>query len=127
MSMVGLFFMVPVRLSNTVTFAYMAFNGIKSEYAATGDIEKSIFRSLHNAGYGVLSTGITMIVGVLLWIFADLRFHAEMGLLIALWLSVFVLAALCLTPALAYATRPHFIFDDGWDRKAPAEPRPATA
>ncbi|MFU8832026.1 MAG: MMPL family transporter, partial [Wenzhouxiangella sp.] len=77
-----------------------------------GDVDKSIFRSLHGAGRGVMVTAITMIIGVLLWTFSDLRFQAEMGMLIALWLTVSVLAALCLMPALAYATRPRFIFGD---------------
>lgn len=139
-SVAGMFFMVPVLLSNTITFAFMAFNGIgfnistlpvvalgiglgvdyslyvvngiKTEYESNGSIDKSIFRSLHSAGRGVLITGITMITGVMLWTLSDLRFQAEMGQLIALWLSVSVFAALFVMPALAYTTQPRFIFGE---------------
>lgn len=138
-SIAGMFFMVPVLLSNTVTFAYMAFmgigfnintlpvvalgiglgvdytlyviNGIRDEVQAHGDVDRAVRNSLHSAGRGVLVTGITMVMGVFFWITSSLRFQAEMGLLIALWLAVSAASALFLMPALAYVTRPRFIFN----------------
>lgn len=137
-SSAGMFFMVPVLLSNTVTFAYMAMvdiglnintlpvvalgiglgvdysfyivDGIKEDLAKHGDVQHAMVASLHSAGRGVFVTAATLIVSVCLWIFSSLRFQAEMGLLIALWLTVSATSALFVMPALAYVTRPDFIF-----------------
>lgn len=139
-SVAGMFFMVPILLSNVITFAYMAINdigmnintvpvvalgiglgvdyafyivdGIKEEYAKHKDALKAITKSLHSAGRGVLVTGSTLIVSVLLWTTSSLRFQAEMGLLISLWLFVSVISALFIMPTLAYVFRPKFIFGD---------------
>lgn len=146
-SVAGMFFMVPVLLSNTVTFAYMAFNGIgfnintlpvvalgiglgvdyslyvingiRDEYQTHGDIDRSIVNSLRSAGRGVFVTGVTMVMGVGFWVLSSLRFQAEMGLLIGLWLAVSAASALLLMPALAYVTRPRFIFERPGNATAP--------
>jgi len=139
-SVAGMFFMVPVLLSNTVTFACMSLmhvglnintvpvvalgiglgvdysfyiiDGIKEELARHGNVVEALTSSLHSAGRGVLITGATLVVSVILWMFSSLRFQAEMGLLIALWLAVSASSALFLMPALAYVFRPRFIFGD---------------
>ncbi|TQF00636.1 MAG: MMPL family transporter [Spiribacter salinus] len=145
-SVAGMFFMVPVLLSNTVTFAYMAFsgigfnintlpvvalgiglgvdyslyvvNGIRDEYQSHGNAERAVVNALRSAGRGVFVTGVTMVMGVFFWILSSLRFQAEMGLLIALWLAVSAISALLLMPALAYVARPRFVF--GQPEDAPA-------
>lgn len=139
-SVAGMFFMVPILLSNVITFAYMAVNdigmnintvpvvalgiglgvdyafyiidGVKEEFAKHRDVLKAITKSLHSAGRGVLVTGSTLIVSVLLWTSSSLRFQAEMGLLISLWLFVSVISALFIMPAMAYVFRPKFIFGE---------------
>lgn len=136
-AMAGLFFIVPVILSNTVTFSYMAFqgigmnintlpvaalgiglgvdyafyivDGIREELRFTGDLRTAIQRSLMGAGRGVLITASTLIAAVFLWCFSSLRFQAEMGILIAIWLSVSTLSALFLMPSMVYVFRPSFI------------------
>lgn len=134
----GMLFMLPVLLSNTVTFAFMAathvglnintvpvvalgiglgvdysfyvIDGIREELAQHGDFERAVTSSLHSAGRGVLITGLTLIVSVFLWTFSSLRFQAEMGVLIAVWLAVSASSALFLMPGLVYVFRPRFIF-----------------
>jgi len=134
----GLFFMVPVALSNVVTFSYMtakgigmnvntlpvvalgiglgvdyAFyvaDGIREEMRETNDPMTAITKALHSAGRGVLVTAGTLSVSIVLWAFSSLRFQAEMGILMCVWLSVSALAALFLVPAMAYVFRPVFIF-----------------
>jgi len=134
----GLFFMVPVALSNVVTFSYMALkgigmnvstlpvvalgiglgvdyafyvaDGIREEMRETNDPMKAITRALHSAGRGVLVTAGTLSVSIVLWTFSSLRFQAEMGILMCVWLSVSALAALFLVPAMAFVFRPVFIF-----------------
>jgi predicted RND superfamily exporter protein len=135
----GLFFMVPVILSNTITFSYMAFkkigmnintlpvaalgiglgvdyafyivDGIKEELHESDDIVHAITRSLHSAGRGVLVTAGALIASVVLWWFSSLRFQAEMGIMMALWLCVSASCALFVMPSLVYVLRPKFIFE----------------
>jgi uncharacterized protein len=139
-SAAGMFFMVPILLANTITFAYMAaagigmnintvpvvalgiglgvdyafyiVDGIKEEVARGASAIDAITKSLHSAGRGVLVTGGTLVASVMLWMFSSLRFQAEMGLLIALWLFVSASCALVVMPALAYVLKPKFIFGE---------------
>lgn len=136
----GMLFMIPVLISNAVTFAYMTLNhiglnintvpvvalgiglgidysfyiidGIKEDLAKHDNIMRAMTTSLHSAGRGVLITGVTVVVGVVLWMFSSLRFQAEMGILIAIWLSVSVVCALLLMPALLFIFKPRFVFGD---------------
>lgn len=136
----GMFFMLPVMLSNMVTFAYMSINGIglnldtlpivslgiglgvdysfyivdgiKEELAAGASGHDAIAKSLHSAGRGVFITAATLVGSVCLWMLSSLRFQSNMGILIAVWLAVSATTALYILPGLAYITRPKFIFGD---------------
>ncbi|MGB1800939.1 MAG: efflux RND transporter permease subunit [Gammaproteobacteria bacterium] len=137
-SIAGMFFMVPVVLANLVTFAFMAWQNIgmnintvpvaalgiglgvdytlyicdriRSEYQLGKSPLEAISISLHCAGRGVLVTALVLIASVGVWLFSSLRFQAEMGMLIGLWLAVSAVSALFLMPAMAYIFRPKFIF-----------------
>ena len=126
-------------LSNAITFTYMYFNdigmnintlpvaalgiglgvdyafyivdGVKERFEENHDVVKSIRGSMLTAGRGVFVTGATMIASVLLWTQSSLRFQAEMGLLIALWLTVSAFSSLFLIPSMIYLIRPRFIFE----------------
>jgi hypothetical protein len=134
----GIFFMVPVILSNTVTFSYMAWQGIGMtlstlpvaalgiglgvDYAfyvvdeiredlhrGTTDLKQAIVQSLRSAGKGVLITSATLTASVVMWAASSLRFQAEMGLLMAIWLFISSFSALFVMPAMVYVFRPEFI------------------
>jgi predicted RND superfamily exporter protein len=137
-SMAGMFFMVPVVLSNTVTFSFMSYMGIgmnintvpvaalgiglgvdyalyivdriKQELQNGLDERLAIERALHSAGKGVVITAFVLIVSVLLVYQSSLKFQAEMGLLVALWLTVSAFTALFVMPALVYIFKPAFIY-----------------
>ncbi len=139
-SIAGMFFMVPVVLSNLVTFAFMSWQNIgmnintvpvaalgiglgvdyalyicdriQGEYRQGKTHLEAISVSLHCAGRGVLVTALVLTASVCVWLFSSLRFQAEMGMLIGLWLAVSALSALFLMPALAYMFKPRFIFGD---------------
>jgi predicted RND superfamily exporter protein len=148
----GLFYMPLVVMSNTITFAFMAWNGIgmnintlpvaalgiglgvdyafyivdgvKERFEETGDVMQSLQGSLRTAGRGVLITGGTMIAAVLVWYASSLKFQAEMGLLMALWLTVSAITSLLLIPAMIYVFRPAFVFGD---KRAHAGAKPVAA
>lgn len=133
----GVFFMIPVMLSNTITFSYMAFNdigmnintlpvvalgiglgvdysfyivdGIREELHHNPNVERAIVKALSSAGRGVLVTAMTLITSVGLWSFSSLRLQADMGLLIALWLFISAFSALFIMPAIVYVFRPAFV------------------
>ena len=134
----GMLFMVPVIISNTLTFSFMAWKGIgmnintvpvaalgiglgvdyafyiadrvKEEIAAGSTPEKAIYMALHSAGMGVVVTASVLIVSTLLWWASSLRFQAEMGLLMAIWLGISAMSALFVMPSIIYVFRPEFIF-----------------
>lgn len=133
----GTFFMIPVVLSNTLTFSYMAYHGIgmnintlpvvalgiglgvdysfyvvdaiREEMRRHGRLDEAIVNSLNSAGMGVLTTVLTLVAGVSLWALSSLRLQAEMAALIAIWLSISALASLILMPALVYVFKPAFV------------------
>lgn len=134
----GIFFLPGVLLSNMVTFGYMAMNDIgltintlpvitlgiglgvdfgfyivdriRQHYIEHNNYNEAVMDSLLTAGNGVLITSSTMILSVAMWQLSDLRFQAEMGTLIALWMGVSSICALTLIPALALLIKPNFIF-----------------
>ncbi|MCF6782305.1 efflux RND transporter permease subunit [Stutzerimonas stutzeri] len=145
-SVAGMVFMVPVIISNMMTFAFMTWQGIgmsintvpvaalgiglgvdyafyiadrvKEEIALGKTPEEAIRISLSTAGMGVIVTASVLVFATLLWWVSSLRFQAEMGLLMAIWLSVSAFSALFVMPALLYVFRPRFVFGE---RKPAAE------
>lgn len=134
----GLFFLPLILLSNVVTFAFMHWQNIgmnintlpiaalgiglgvdyafyivdriKERFEDTGNLPDSVTFGLMTAGRGVLITGITMVTSVLLWYpLSSLRFQAEMGLLIALWMAVSAFAALLVIPSMVFLFKPKFV------------------
>ncbi|AQV98163.1 RND transporter [Cupriavidus necator] len=133
----GIFFMVPVILSNTITFSYMAWKGIGMNLstlpvAALGiglgvdyafyivdgikekledglDLRGALIASLLGAGRGVVVTALTLTTSVVLWCASSLRFQADMGVLMAIWLFVSAISALFIVPAMVLVFRPAFI------------------
>ena len=135
----GMFFMVPVLLSNALTFSFMALMGIgmnintlpiaalgiglgvdyafyvideiREELRRGQTLEQAINASLLGAGRGVLVTAATLITSVVIWYFSSIRFQAEMGLLMALWLFISAVSSLLLMPALVVILKPGFVFE----------------
>jgi hypothetical protein len=57
-----------------------------------------------------LLTGFTLAAGVVTWVFAPIKFQADMGLLLAFMFLLNMLGALILLPALAYFLLPQHLF-----------------
>lgn len=137
-SIAGMVFMVPVILSNTITFSVMAWMGIgmnintvpvaalgiglgvdysfyiadriKEELALGKNAAHAITIALHSTGSGVLVTALVLIISVMLWTVSSLRFQAEMAMLMSIWLGVSTLSALLLMPSILYVFKPDFVF-----------------
>jgi len=64
-------------------------------------IPQAYYTTLRLMGSAVLFTGMTLAIGVSTWIFSDLKFQADMGLLLTFIFLANMLGALLLLPALA--------------------------
>ena len=133
----GLFFMIPLVVSNYLTYALMGLRGIgldvntlpivalgvglgvdyglyvvsriMEEYKAILDLGKAIEVAMATAGKAVVLTAATMVAGVFFWSFSFLRFQADMGLLLVFWMSMSMVGSLLLLPNLIYIFRPRFV------------------
>jgi predicted RND superfamily exporter protein len=69
--------------------------------------EEALTASLRQTGSAVLFTGLTLAVGVSTWIFSDLKFQADMGVLLTFMFLFNMLGAIFLLPAIARWLMPH--------------------
>ena len=96
-----------------VDYAFYIADRIKERYESGGDVADSIRYALRRAGRGVIVTALTMVASVILWFFlSSLRFQAEMGMLIALWMTVSAITALIVIPSMVYLLKPSFIISE---------------
>lgn len=63
-------------------------------------LTEAYFHALKLSGRAVLFTGITLSIGVATWIFSDLKFQADMGVLLAFFFLMNMVGAVILMPAL---------------------------
>jgi len=63
--------------------------------------EDAMNRTFQLTGSAVVFTGLTLAIGVSTWIFSDLKFQADMGILLTFMFLVNMLGAMLLLPALA--------------------------
>jgi predicted RND superfamily exporter protein len=133
----GLLFLVPLLVSNYITYAMMGALGIgldvnalpvvsvgvglgvdyglyvvsriQEEYAASRDLAQAIRRAISTAGKAVLFTATTMVAGIVFWAWSFLKFQADMGILLAVWMCVSMLGGLILLPTLISFLKPQFV------------------
>ncbi|MBL9202672.1 MAG: MMPL family transporter [Opitutaceae bacterium] len=63
--------------------------------------EDAMLVALKEAGAAVVFTGLTLAIGVSTWVFSNLKFQADMGLLLTFMFLVNMVAAIVLLPAMA--------------------------
>ncbi len=134
----GITLTVPLVIANLVAFIYMVFKEIsldvdtlpvfaigvgvgvnygiyiisrfREEYENELDIDKAVKRGVSTAGLGVVFTAVSLIIPVLLWYwFSQIKFQADMGILLAFLLFFNMLGALLFIPAVCAYFRPKFI------------------
>ena len=65
------------------------------------DLQEAYYRTLTITGKAVSFTGLTLAIGVGTWIFSDIKFQADMGILLTFMFVWNMIGALWLLPALA--------------------------
>lgn len=137
----GLILVIPLMISNIITFALMgAYHigltvntypvssigiGLGVDYGIYlmsrcteetkrgTDLFDAIKTALLTNGRAIFQIATTITVGLLLWVFSPLKFHAEMGVLLAILLLLNMLGAILFIPTLLCLFKPKFIAKKG--------------
>ncbi len=134
----GWLMVLPMLFSTVMTYAYMGIQGIgisvntvpviavgvgvgidyavyfmdriREEFAHTRDIRQAAINAFSTTGYAVSFTALTLIAGVVMWIFlSDLRFQSDAAVLLSFMLIVNAVAAMLIVPAWCVVFKPRFV------------------
>lgn len=133
----GLYLLAPMMVSNIVCNAVMAWNNIGinintlplvtvglgfgidyglymvsrciEEIRVRGDLVESMREAMVTSGKAITFTAVTMVVSTSFWVFSRIRFNADMGFLLAVWMGISYLGAQTMLPVLILAMKPRFI------------------
>ncbi|SFU13893.1 efflux RND transporter permease subunit [Pseudomonas marincola] len=84
-----------------VDYGIYLYERMQHELAAGKDLRNAFYEAMCQRGTAALFTAFTMSIGVGTWIFAPLKFQADMGALLAFMFLVNVFGAIFLLPGLA--------------------------
>ncbi len=102
-----------VGLGIGVDYAVYVLDRIREE-ARRLDIEGAIHRTMKTTGFAVVFTALTVVSGIVYWIFGSaLRFNSEMALLLSLLMVSNMVGAISLLPVLVRIFKPRFISSVG--------------
>ena len=134
----GVFLIIPLLASNAIALSYMSLKGIGisistlpvitvglgvgidfgiylysryiEEYKSKKDLEQAVFVGNYTAGKGVFFTAVTLILPVALWyLLSGIKFQGEMGLFLAILLTVNLISCLIFHPAITSLIKPKFV------------------
>ena len=88
------------------------------------DIDEAVDYATATTGKAIIFTATTMLAGTIFWWFSNLKFQAEMGLLLALLMVFNTFGGLVLVPAWVKVVRPRFLSARRPDRSV-GEQQPA--
>lgn len=78
-----------------------------NNYLRSGEkLTSAYIKTLEANGTAVLVTGLTLSLSVITWIFSELQFQIDMGILFAFMLLLNMIGAICVVPALAWLMYP---------------------
>ena len=135
--MAGIYLLFPLALANAAINAYMGAHNIGinintlpvvtvgvgfgidysiyivsriiEELAEGRELKESTYTALVTSGKAVAFTALTLVASVLFWYWSSIRFDAEMGLLLAVWMFVSMLGAMTILPVMIVTFDPAFI------------------
>jgi len=89
-----------------VDYAIYIVDRIRQECADTGDLDEAVRRAVRTTGMAVSFTATTIVAGIVLWSFSNLRFQAEMAQLLSILMVINMLGAVTMVPACYSVFRP---------------------
>ncbi|MEL0082332.1 MAG: MMPL family transporter [Gammaproteobacteria bacterium] len=84
-----------------VDYGIYLFSRMQTALREGKDMKEAYYYALTSSGTAVVFTATTMSIGVATWYFSDLKFQADMGLLLAYMFFVNMVAAIFVLPSLA--------------------------
>ena len=93
-----------------VDYALYVLSIMLKHLRAGKSLSEAYHRTLLFTGRVVILTGITLAAGVITWIFAPIKFQADMGLLLCFMFLWNMCGAMIFLPALAYFLLPPRLF-----------------
>jgi len=101
---------IAVGVGVGIDYAVYFMDRIREEYAVTRDIKKAVITAVATTGYAVSFTAVTLIAGVVMWIFmSDLRFQSDAAILLSFMLIVNAIAAVLIVPSWCVVFKPKFV------------------
>lgn len=101
---------IAVGVGVGIDYAVYFMDRIREEYARLHDIKQSVITAVATTGYAVSFTAITLIAGVVMWIFmSDLRFQSDAAVLLSFMLIVNAIAAVLIVPSWCVVFKPKFV------------------
>lgn len=100
---------ITVGIGFGVDFAFYLVSRTREEWTEGRALADAVRESLRTAGKAVAFTALTMLAAVTFWTFSEIRFNAEMALLLGLWMAVSFVASVTLLPACLLAIEPKFL------------------
>jgi predicted RND superfamily exporter protein len=89
-----------------VDYAIYIVDRIRQEVADTADIDEAVRRAVRTTGMAVTFTATTIVGGIVLWSFSNLRFQAEMAQLLVILMVINMFGAITVVPAFYSILRP---------------------
>jgi uncharacterized protein len=113
---------IAVGIGVGIDYAVYFMNRIREEMARVRDIRQATLNAVSTTGYAVSFTALTLIAGVILWIFmSDLRFQSDAATLLSFMLIVNAIAAVLIVPAWCVVFKPHFVVATHYDSEGVLE------
>ncbi|HEY6419588.1 MAG TPA: MMPL family transporter [Candidatus Binataceae bacterium] len=100
---------VTVGVGFGIDYAIYIVSRIIEELALGRELNDATYTALITSGKAVAFTALTLVASVLFWYWSDIRFDAEMGLLLAVWMFVSMLGAMTILPVLIVTFNPAFV------------------
>jgi predicted RND superfamily exporter protein len=89
-----------------VDYAIYIVDRIRQEVADTADIDEAVRRAVRTTGMAVTFTATTVVGGIFLWMFSNLRFQAEMAQLLVFLMVLNMFGAITVVPTFYSILRP---------------------
>ncbi|MDO9315093.1 MAG: MMPL family transporter [Burkholderiaceae bacterium] len=107
---------IAVGVGVGIDYAVYFMDRIREEMTRTRSIHQAVITAVATTGYAVSFTAVTLIAGVVMWIFmSDLRFQSDAAVLLSFMLIVNALAAMFIVPAWCVVFKPHFVVATHYD------------
>jgi len=93
-----------------IDYSIYMMDRIREERLRLGSLSEAVSTALSTTGLAISFTALTLIAGIVMWIFmSDLRFQADAALLLSVMVVLNAFAALFLIPAWVLVFKPKFV------------------